>query len=244
MSSINFDNPWLLLIFLPIAALFAVPFFIAVRKDNLNGHNVTSGIMHVVMALIIAFVAAGTSITVTSAQTDVYVLADVSYSATRNLDTVDDYISDLRGNLPPRSRMGVICFGRDYKLVSRLGEGLKSVKNSGVDDSGTDIAGVLNYAGSLFRNDVIKRLVLITDGKQTVGGDAAAVKRQVDALAERNIHVDAIYLDDNLKEDAREVQISDVSFSPSVCLNREEDAVLAVECSCPAESETDATITL
>ena len=51
MSSINFDNPWLLLLAIPLAALFIVPFFIAIRKDNANGHNIASGVIHIIMAL-------------------------------------------------------------------------------------------------------------------------------------------------------------------------------------------------
>lgn len=239
MSSINFDNPWLLLLALPLVALFAVPFFIAVRKDNVNGHNIASGIIHVVMALIIAFVAAGTSIVTTVTETDVYVLADVSYSATRNLDTVDDYISDLGKSLPNHSRMGVICFGRDHQLLTRLGERVKSVKQANVDDSATDIVGALEYAGSLFRNDVIKRIVLITDGKQTHESDPNALKRQVDALNDRKIHVDAIYLDDNISADAHEVQLSGVRYTQTTSINREEKAAITVNCSCPETKEVD-----
>ncbi len=239
MSSINFDNPWLLLLAIPLAALFIVPFFIAIRKDNANGHNIASGVIHIIMALLIAFVAAGTSVVTTVTQTDVYVLADVSYSANKNLDVVDGYIRDLGKSLPDNSRMGVICFGRDTQLITRLGERVKSVKTAEVDDSGTDIVGALDYAGSLFRDNVIKRIVLITDGKQTDQSDANALKTQVTALADRKIHVDAIYLDDNLKDDAREVQLSSVQYTQTACLNRQESAVITVNCSCPATGTKD-----
>ncbi|MDE6373706.1 MAG: VWA domain-containing protein, partial [Clostridia bacterium] len=234
MSSISFDNAWLLLLAVPLVVLFTVPFFIAVRKDNANGHNIASGIIHIIMAVIIAFVAAGTSIITTVTQTDVYVLADVSYSTSRNLDAVDGYIADLGKSLPNNSRMGVICFGKDYQLLTRLGERVKSVKQADVDDSSTDIIGALDYAGSLFRDDVIKRIVLITDGKQTNESDSNAFKRQVDALADRKIHVDAIYIDANLKDGAREVQLSDVQFTNTTCLNRDGESVqVTIDCSCP-----------
>ena len=215
MSSINFDNPYLLFLAIPIAALFIIPFAIAIRKYNLNGHNVASGVIHIVMALIIAFVAAGTSIVTTVTETNVYVVADVSYSANRNLETIDRYISDLGGSLPRNSKMGVVTFGKNYQLLTPLGGKTQSVKNSLVDDSATDIISALKYTGELFREDVIKRIVLITDGKQTAETDSNALKRQVDALAERNIHVDAIYLDDNIKDNAREVQISAVEVTPT-----------------------------
>ena len=251
MSSINFDNPYLLFLIIPLVALFAVPFIIAVRKDNINGHNVASGIIHIVMAVIIAFVAAGASVITTVTQTDVYVLADVSYSANRNLDAVDGYISGLRRNLPDNSRLGVICFGRNQQLITRLGDRLSSVKSAKqVDDTATDITGALQFAGQLFRNDVIKRIVLITDGRQTGETDPNELKRTVDELADKKVHVDAIYLDDNIKEDAREVQLSSVSCTQTACLGRSEQAVITINCSCPAKNsdgsafETEAVLRL
>ncbi|MCM1438293.1 MAG: VWA domain-containing protein [Roseburia sp.] len=233
MSSINFDNPYLLFLIIPIAALFIIPFAIAVRKDNLNGHNIASGIIHIIMAVIIAFVAAGTSIVTTVTETNVYVVADVSYSANRNLDTVDGYISQLGKSLPRNSKMGVVTFGKNYQLLTPLGDSIKSVKTSLVDDSATDIISALKYTGELFREDVIKRIVVITDGKQTAETDANALKRQVDALAERNIHVDAIYLDDNIKSNAREVQISAAEVTPATFVGGSPTARLTVNCSCP-----------
>ena len=234
MSNINFDNPYLLFLAIPIAALFVIPYAIAIRKDNLNGHNIASGVIHIIMAVIIAFVAAGTSVVTTVTETNVYVVADVSYSASRNLDVIDGYISDLGKSLPRNSKMGVVTFGKNYQLLTPLGERTQSVKNSLVDDSATDIISALRYTGELFREDVIKRIIVITDGKQTGETDTNALKRQVDALAERNIHVDAIYLDDNIKENAREVQISAVDVKPVTFLNGETYARLTVNCSCPA----------
>lgn len=253
MSSINFDNPWLLLLAVPLVALFVVPFAIAIRKDNVNAHNVASGVIHIIMALIIAFVAAGTSVVTSVTQTDVYVVADVSYSANKNLDVIDGYIRELGKNLPDNSRMGVVCFGKNAKLLNRLGERPSSVKTSDVDDSATDIVNALDFTASLFREDVIKRIVLITDGKQTNESDPNALKRQADALMDRNIHIDAIYVDDNISPSAREVQISGVNYTQTACINRTERAEVVVNCSCPqfryenGESvpyETDAKLSL
>lgn len=243
MSSINLDNPYLLLLAIPLIALFAVPFGIAIRKDNVNAHNVTSGVIHVLLALIIAVTAAGTSIVTTVTQTDVYVLADVSYSANKNLDTVDTYINNLSKSLPDNSRMGVICFGKDYRIVTHLGDKIKSVKNSGVDDTATDIVSALEYAGSLFRADVIKRIVLITDGKETGQSDPNALKRMADSLADRKIHVDAIYLDDNMKGDTKEIQLSAVELTQVASLNRKESATVTVNVNCPDSTVKDGVVT-
>ena len=229
MSSINFDNVYLLLIAIPLIVLFTVPFLLAVRKDNRNGHNIASQIMHIVMAFIIAFAAAGTSITSVLTETDIYVVADVSYSANKNLDKIDEYISRLE--LPRNSKLGLVCFGKDYELVSDLGkpQDIKSVKESQVDNSETNIAEALEYTGSLFEDDVIKRIVLITDGKQTDETDTYAMKRAIDILETHDVKVDAIFLDDNISEETREIQISGVEYKKSVFLNSEETATVSVQ---------------
>lgn len=244
MSSINFDNPYLLLLAIPLVILFAVPFFIAIRKDNANGHNIASAIIHVIMALIVAFAAAGTSVITTVTETDVYVLADVSYSASRNYDLIDDYIERLRGSLPNNSRLGVICFGNDCQLLSRLGERPASVSTAtAVDDSGTDIVNALDFAGSLFREGVIKHIVVITDGKQSDESDSGALKRQVDALADKKVHVSAIFLDDNLPADVKEVQLSAVEIGDNAYLNRLQEVTVNIKCNGPDTLNNDGSVT-
>ncbi len=228
MNSINFDNPWLLIIAIPLAAIFLVPFFIAVRKENRNGHNVASIIMHVAMAVIIGFAAAGTTFVAVLTRTEVYVVADVSYSANKNLDLLDTYIKNLK--LPQNSEVGLVCFGKDCELLSAPTtlSRLPSVKTAEVDDSQTDIAGALEYAGDLFGNGVIKRIVLITDAKQTDESDSYAIRRAVDGLETKDIRVDAIYLDDNIDENVQEVQISDAEFTRTAYLGGDESVNLTV----------------
>ena len=89
MRNISFDNPWLLLLAIPLLAAVIVPYCIAIRKDNKNAHTVTSLILHLlIVALVVPALAGMASVTVMT-QTEVYVVADVSYSANRNLDLID-----------------------------------------------------------------------------------------------------------------------------------------------------------
>ncbi|MDE7380265.1 MAG: VWA domain-containing protein [Clostridia bacterium] len=231
MSSINFDNVYLLFIAVPLLALLAVPFFIAIKKENANGHNIASMVLHVLMAVIIAFAAAGTQIVTVITETNVYVLADVSYSANKNLDTVDNYISNLSKNLPRNSKLGIVCFGKDYVQLTSLGGSIKSVKTAEVDDTETNIAEAMEYTGSLFKDGVIKRLVVITDGRQTYSGDANQLRRTVSNLQGQNVHVDAIFLDDTLSDDAKEVQISSAEFTKKTYLGHKEEVTLNLQSS-------------
>ena len=231
MSSISFANVYLLLIAVPLALLFTVPFVIAVRKDNRNGHNITSIVLHIVIAIVIALAAAGTNVTTLLTETDVYVVADVSHSAKYNLDTVDEYIHNLK--LPRGAKLGLVCFGRDVELVSPLGspKNVASVKTATVDDSATNISGALTFTGRLFETDVIKRIVLITDGKQTDLRGGSTVRHAVDSLEKQNIKVDAIFLDNNPSEDKKEVQISGVELTGKVYSGSEQTARVAVRSS-------------
>ncbi len=244
MSSINFDNPWLLLIVLPIVVCIAVPFFITVGKDNRNVHNVTSTVLHLLMAVCIGFSAAGTSIKSVLTETNVYVVADLSYSTHNNLDAIDEHIKYLRKNLPLNTQMGVVCFGAtDSQVVhTPLGEKPKSVRAAleevdttadptarRVDDSATDIISALNFTSKIFKAGVVKRIVLITDAKQSNESDKYALKRTVDALHAAQIYVDAIYLDSNLPEGAKEVQISGADIVERVYKNAAATAKVYVQ---------------
>ena len=61
MNSINFDNPWLLIIGIPLLLIVIVSFIIAVRKDNRTIHNVTSFAIHILIVILITLGLAKTS---------------------------------------------------------------------------------------------------------------------------------------------------------------------------------------
>ena len=219
MKNISFDNPYLLLLALPVLLLLIIPYVIAIRKENRSKSVVVSFVLHMLIVLLVALAAAGTVATTVMTETQVYVVADVSYSANRNLDRIDAYILELQDKLPPNSKVGVVCFAKDQVLLADVGEEIPSVKTANVDESATNISAALNYTAELFDDDVIKRILLITDGKETATDATADLIRAVDNLHTQHIYIDAIYLDDNLPDDVKEVQISGVDFTPSTYLN-------------------------
>ena len=122
MTNISFDNAYLLFIIVPLLLLILVPFFIAVRKENKSKSTTASLILHIIIVLCITFAIAGTVITAVITRTEVYVVADVSFSANKNLDKIDDYISEVKNNLPRNSKLGIVCFGKDCEILTELGE--------------------------------------------------------------------------------------------------------------------------
>ncbi len=229
MRNISFDNPYWLLLAIPLAAALLVPYFISVSKDNRTKGWVASLIIHAVIIISISLAAAGLTHTTVMTRTKVYVVADVSYSSNCNLDKIDEYIREIERSLPSNSRLGIVCFGKDAQILTSSGTEIKSVREATVDDSGTDIAAALDFTATLFSEGEIKRIVLITDGFSTTaeGSTASAVQR----LVSKDIKLDAIYLNNNLREGEGEIQISDVEYTRATYLDHDSTLSMLIESS-------------
>ena len=228
MKNISFDNPYLLLIAIPLLAILLIPYFISVNKDNRNKGWIASLVIHITIVLAVSLAAAGLMHTTVMTRTKVYVVCDVSYSSSRNLDKIDEYVAEIAENLPSNSRLGIVCFGKDYQILKSSSDSeMKSVKENTVDGSSTDIASAIDYTSTLFSVGEIKRIVLITDGfvTESDGNAGAAIMR----AAEMGIKVDAIYLNNNLGEGDAEVQISDVEYTQATYLDHENQLKVLVE---------------
>ena len=231
MKNISFDNPWLLLVAIPIVLAIVIPYAIAVSKDNKTlGWKISLG-LHLAIGAAVSLALAGLMTTSVLTRTTVYVVADVSYSSERNLDEIDAYIAEIKEELPDNSRLGVVCFGKNVVVLTPEGRALKSVSEAKVDDTATDIAGALNYTGSLFRGETIKRIVLITDGNDTVSRDAGSIASVVEGLTDAGVKVDAIFLNNALQDGETEVQLSNAEYTESVYVEHENQLKMIVQAS-------------
>ena len=231
MKSINFDNPLLLLVFIPMVLLTVIPYVIAIRRTNRAKGPKISLALHLIISAILTLALAGLSTTTVITETNVYVVADVSYSSNGSLDRIDGYIGEIEKSLPKNSKLGIVCFAKDSVLHTALGEEISSVRNAAVDESATDIASALDYTASLFGEGVIKKIVLITDGKATDNDGATRLINAIESLHTQDISIDAIYLDNNLGEDAKEIQVSGVEFNENTYLSKESVANVLLQSS-------------
>lgn len=231
MRDVSFDNPYLLLLFIPLILLLAVPGIIAIVKGVKSKSVIASFAIHILIGVFAVLALAGMKTETVITKTEVYVVADVSYSSNRNLDLIDQYIQSVPQMSPSNTSVGVICFGKTPQVITRAGEEIKSVKSATVEDSATDISGALQFASEQFSQDVIKRIVLITDGKETSEGAEGKMVSAIESLYSKGIYIDAVYVDNNLKENDKEIQISDVEYTKSTYLNRETTADVAIRSS-------------
>ncbi len=213
MKSISFDNPYLLLLIIPVVLVLLVSFFVAIKKDGRGRDVVSSLVLHIVITVLVGIAAAGMTYTAVITETEVVVVADVSYSANDEEKTIDDRIAEIKDSLFGNTKLAVVTFGKDYRLHTAFGESLSAVTDEGVDTSDTDIASALDYAATLFSKNSIKRVVLITDGNSTGEDGDSRLVQSVDNLFAMDVRVDAIYLESGLESGEKEVQVSSVSFT-------------------------------
>ena len=228
MRNISFDNPLLLLVIIPLLALTLIPFFISRSKDNRSRAWTASLVIHVVISLLVTLAIAGLmSITVLT-KTTVYVVADVSYSESRDLDEIDAYIKKIENDLPQNSELGIICFAEESELLVPAGAPVRSVRDSTLDGSVTNIASALDLALSLFEDGTVKRVVLITDGRDTTSSGTSGLVASVERLAREKVKLDTVFIDPALTSGESEVQISDAEYTRSTYQGHENVAKLLV----------------
>lgn len=231
MKNISFDNPYLLLLIIPIALAIVIPYVISISRDNKTIGWKISLALHLVIGVIVTLAIAGIMSVTVLTQTTVYVLADVSYSSEGSLDEIDEHIAKISESLPTNSKLGVVCFGRNVEQLTPVGRAIKSVKNSKVDKSATDIVSALKYTESLFGTDTIKRIVLITDGNDTLTKDASSLAAAVDQLVANGVKIDTIFINNTLDESDSELQLSGVNYTKSTYIGHKSEAKFLVQAS-------------
>lgn len=240
MRNVSFDNPWLLLVAVPLAVVILLPYLWAIRKENKTKATVTSLILHFAIVVVLTLALAGTILTTYMTKTEVIYVADVSFSTNKNLQLIDDYITKVHNDLPHNTQASLVCFGKDYKLMADFGEEIPSVQGSGVDDSATDISQALSYAATLFSSDTLKHIVLLTDGNETDPNAANNLVRAVEELYAKNIYLDVMYIDSNMQENEKEVQVTSVEAAASTYLNHSAKVTALLQ----AGATMDATVSL
>lgn len=234
MSNINFQNPLYLLALIPLFALFISLFFLINKNAKKRVRNIVSLVLHLIICTLFVFSGANLRVLNASTKTNVFILADVSYSNEENYNKIDDYIRQIQNQLDLGTKMGVICYGKNYELLTHLGQHFSSIKKNKVDTSATDLEGALLYANSLFPENDIKRLIIISDGSETDNNALNALEE----LLNNQVYIDAIYLKRPLQKN--EIQINQVSYTEHTFLNHSEIAKVSIQAS--ESCNTEATL--
>ena len=172
----------------------------------------------------------------------IVVVADMSASCSFFKEKMNSYIKNLRAESNKKTKIAVVAFANEAILVHSFEDEAVdeylNISSENTKPENTDIQGALEYAKSLFDlpSSVSKRVILMSDGRQTVGNAWAGAK----TLSLNDIRLDAVYFDVTADSETAEVQISSIAVSEIEDTN----ANILVNLTVYSTANTSATITI
>lgn len=189
MNWVSIDTPlWLLA--LPVVA---IPALLARRRTvpSDRAHHVARWLRTVaLLALVLAL--AGPRVRTGGDGVDVAFLFDHSDSAAGGREAARDYVEEALASRGSGDRAAIGVFGRDAQLVHGLTTDPSTDEPANViDGSATDLERALRLGQGAVGSQRHRRVVLLTDGRQTTGDLVAAGEE----LAAAGVGVDVVPLD-------------------------------------------------
>jgi len=231
---VRFDEPLALLLIIPLFA-FTLALYLRHDKSRRGAKKRVFLALRLTALALVASSLAGTMLVRKTRENAVIVLADLSDSARDVRGGISDAVKALFGAADVDTAIGLATFGHDTVYELPL---LKSPDFTAFGTypaaHHTDIAGALGMAAAMLPDDANRRIVLLTDGRQTVGDAAQAA----DALAAQGIRVDAVLFGAGVLE--KEVQVSAVRTPELLYEGEEFELTVTVE----SASDADAVLRL
>lgn len=218
---INFEYPWALALFPVLAA------FILITGRTLKaGSAIKNRAIHIIrllLLLLLLLAASSPNVSLKPKKTTTIFIADVSDSVKDKTGEMESFIKAAMENASERDISGVISFGNDAAIIQMPEDGpvFTNLKSRTKSD-GTNIEKALIMARSIMPPDYSKRLVLLTDGKET-GGSALETAR---LLARLGYTLDVVpYVSDEKPE----VQLDEFTAPKQVNAKERFDVIVKVK---------------
>ncbi|WPX08887.1 VWA domain-containing protein [Anaerocellum danielii] len=208
---IEFERPFVLL---AAAVLFIFIWLVSRKfsKESLGKRFVVW--MRIVLITLIILALSMPKLTISSDKVTTIYLVDMSESNRKNTEKMKDFIQKSIKLKKSNELQSVVVFGQDanieftptkYPNFSEFG--------TAVDSTQTNIENAIKYAVNLFDDDSQKRLVILTDGKETAG----EAKNEVELLKNKGIDVKVVLFK---SEKEKDVQFSSLKIPQKVFENQ------------------------
>lgn len=222
----------LLLLFLLLLIVEWIIYVMQVHSDKKKQFVV----VRLLVVLVVVLAMAGVSVPTKQKKMETIFLVDASDSMSENLEKVEIYLENSIREMPKGNKVGIVVFGQDtvvdqYMTDKRI---FSKLTNKPVTIS-TNIEKAVNEACSMFTEDVVKRLVLITDGSENEG----SMNRAPTTIKGKDVELYTIVMEDSISRN-NEVYI-DYLQAPNVIHVGDHYSVTV---SVKSNVETDATLSL
>lgn len=215
---IEFKYPILLLLLIPAGWLI----FLYLKQKS-PGKALIACIRSAVFLLLIMALAIPQIVLPIKGQTVIF-LTDRSASVGNMENDALSWLEEAIGNKAANDRHGIASFGGNIQLEQTLTAGKQGLTqfNGKIDAGDTNLEAAIQSVSSLFPHQSGGRIVLISDGNETAGNSADAVRM----LKNRGIELDYVLLDGEAGED---VSIKELNVSPTLYIGEEVPLLLTVE---------------
>ena len=210
---INYEigRPWLALIMIPALLLAIIPFFRLHKSRRYTMKHIVPLFIHIIILAIATLLITDIHIVETATapeETQIVVVVDMSDSNSPMKDEMNEYIKGLHNSAESSTEIAVVVFADEHLYLHEFGETADDyldVKATSVVSGNTNIQGALEYAETLFNQiDMVnKRVLLMSDGRQTIGNAWSAATK----LSGENVRLDAVHFDVTLDPENAEVQL-------------------------------------
>jgi Ca-activated chloride channel homolog len=211
--------PFMLALLLPIGWLI----FLYVKKNRKKEAYWIAGIRSVIFLLLILALAVPQILLPVRGESVIF-LVDRSDSV-RGGDTVAlDWIDNSLKNNHIDDSYAIVTMGKDGYLEQQLSKEKRSLTefNGKMDGGETNIEAGLQFAASLLPNESGGKIVLVSDGNETIGQSREAAK----LLKNRGIELDYVALNPSIGED---MSITELNVPPSLYKGEEAQISLTID---------------
>lgn len=222
MNNFEIHNPWLLFVALPLLIVVVVGYLLLPKQKKRRPKNIASLAIHCVICITLALAFADIRYVEDKSNVELYMVVDCSASEEKNVEKIDTIINDVKDKASDKTKVGVVCFAKNSEVLVKPGAKIKSVaemfdekKHSDFDNDASDIKSALLYTNELYSDNVVRRMILVTDGMET---DNKAVEA-VDQLLSNDVYLDCISLTTNIGD---EVAITGIEYTDHCYVNRQQ----------------------
>lgn len=218
-------SPWILLLIIPAAALTVFLYCRLNKRFRKSPNRIVSTVLHSLVMLLCICVLAGVTFAFDTANPDneLVILVDASFSTGNAKDRVDRYVYDVLQANNRRTKVAIVTFGFDQKVVVKMGNHSPTrafntyMSASEPDISATDISAALSFVWdpvtatsgadtgrALIRHPENAKIILISDGLQTDQDAKSLAKR----ISMDGIQIDTTFFAGAFMDDIRIVGVS------------------------------------
>lgn len=231
MNNIRIENPWLLLVSIPLIILVVIGFLLLPKAKKFRPKNIISLVLHVVMSFTLALAFANIQFKKNSTAVEVYVVADCSDSEKNSVAKMDEIIKGVYQQAQNGdTKVGVVAFGLNQEVLVKPGDRFNSVaemfddaKHPNFLNDGSDIASAMTYTNSLYSEEVVKRMIIVSDGQET-DGDAVSVVEGLTS-GENPVFIDTVSLSSEFEN---EYAILGLEYTDHAYINRKENVKVSI----------------